>query len=36
MVGDHAIVGMGSVVLHDVAPGSVVAGNPAAPIRRTC
>jgi maltose O-acetyltransferase len=28
-VGDHAIVGAGSVVRHDVEPGSIVAGNPA-------
>jgi maltose O-acetyltransferase len=28
-VGDHAIVGAGSVVRHDVQPGSIVAGNPA-------
>jgi maltose O-acetyltransferase len=28
-IGDDAIVGAGSVVRHDVAPGTVVAGNPA-------
>jgi acetyltransferase-like isoleucine patch superfamily enzyme len=28
-VGEHAIVGAGSVVTHDVPPGEVVAGNPA-------
>lgn len=28
-IGERAIVGMGSVVLKDVAPDSVVAGNPA-------
>lgn len=33
-LGDDAVVGGGSVVLHDVAPGEVVAGNPARPIRR--
>jgi acetyltransferase-like isoleucine patch superfamily enzyme len=29
VIGEHAIVGAGSVVLHDVAPRTVVAGNPA-------
>lgn len=33
-VGDGALVGMGSVVVRDVAPGSVVAGNPARPLPR--
>jgi UDP-2-acetamido-3-amino-2,3-dideoxy-glucuronate N-acetyltransferase len=28
-VGEHAIVGAGSVVTHDVPPGAVVAGSPA-------
>jgi sugar O-acyltransferase (sialic acid O-acetyltransferase NeuD family) len=28
-VGDRAVIGMGSVVLDDVAPGQTVAGNPA-------
>lgn len=28
-VGDGSIVGAGSVVVHDVPPGSIVAGNPA-------
>ena len=28
-VGENAVVGAGSVVTHDVAPGTVVAGNPA-------
>lgn len=31
-VGDGAIVGAGSIVTRDVAPGTVVAGNPAKPI----
>jgi sugar O-acyltransferase (sialic acid O-acetyltransferase NeuD family) len=31
-IGDAALVGMGSVVIRDVAPGSVVAGNPAREI----
>jgi maltose O-acetyltransferase len=34
-VGDDAIVGAGSVVRHDVAAATVVAGNPAAPIVET-
>jgi acetyltransferase-like isoleucine patch superfamily enzyme len=29
VIGENAIVGAGSVVLHDVAAGTVVAGNPA-------
>jgi putative colanic acid biosynthesis acetyltransferase WcaB len=33
-IGDGAVIGAGSVVLHDVAPGEVVAGNPARPIRK--
>jgi len=33
-IGDNAIIGAGSVVLHDVAPGDVVAGNPARSIRK--
>ena len=32
-IGDGAVVGAGSVVLHDVSAGTVVAGNPAKPIR---
>lgn len=32
-IGEGAMVGAGSVVTHDVAAGSVVAGNPAHPIR---
>jgi serine O-acetyltransferase len=32
-VGDHAVVGANSLVLHDVAPGAVVAGSPARPLR---
>lgn len=31
-VGDGALVGLGSAVVRDVAPGSVVAGNPARPL----
>jgi maltose O-acetyltransferase len=34
-IGDDAIVGAGSVVRGDVAPGTVVAGNPARVIRTT-
>lgn len=33
-IGEAAIVGAGSVVLHDVAPSTTVAGNPARIIRR--
>ena len=32
-VGDNAVVGTGSVVTHDVAPNTIVAGNPARVIR---
>jgi acetyltransferase-like isoleucine patch superfamily enzyme len=32
-IGERAIVGAGAVVTKDVAPGTVVAGNPAKPIR---
>lgn len=32
-VGDGSIVGAGSVVTHDVPPGSIVAGNPARVVR---
>jgi acetyltransferase-like isoleucine patch superfamily enzyme len=32
-VGDGSIVGAGSIVTHDVPPGSIVAGNPARVIR---
>lgn len=32
-IGERAIVGAGSVVTKDVAPDSIVAGNPAKPIR---
>jgi sugar O-acyltransferase (sialic acid O-acetyltransferase NeuD family) len=32
LVGEGAIVGMGAVVTKDVAPGSVVVGNPARPM----
>ena len=34
-VGEHAIVGAGSVVTKDVPPGAIVAGNPARLLRRT-
>jgi sugar O-acyltransferase (sialic acid O-acetyltransferase NeuD family) len=34
VVGDEALVGMGAVVVRDVAAGSVVAGNPARPLRQ--
>ena len=30
-IGEHAVVGVGSLVLHDVAPYTVVAGSPATP-----
>ncbi|HWH55791.1 MAG TPA: acyltransferase [Gaiellaceae bacterium] len=33
-IGEEAFVGAGAVVLRDVAPGSVVVGNPARPIRQ--
>lgn len=33
-VGDGAIIGLGSVVGHDVEPYTIVAGNPAKPIRK--
>ena len=32
-IGDHAIVGAGSVVTHDVPAGAIVAGNPARVLR---
>ena len=34
-IGDNALVGMGSVVLHDVEANTVVVGNPARFLRRT-
>jgi acetyltransferase-like isoleucine patch superfamily enzyme len=33
-VGENAIVGAGSVVTKNVAPGTIVVGNPAKPIRK--
>lgn len=33
VIGDGALVGAGAVVVEDVAPGMVVAGNPARPLR---
>jgi serine acetyltransferase len=33
-IGDGAVIGAGSVVLHDVAPGDVVAGNPARSLKK--
>jgi acetyltransferase-like isoleucine patch superfamily enzyme len=33
-IGEEAIVGAGSVVTHDVPPGTIVAGNPAKLIRK--
>lgn len=34
-IGENAIVGAGSLVLKDVAPDTVVAGNPAKPIKKS-
>lgn len=34
-IGEHAIVGAGSVVTKDVPPGAIVAGNPARLLQRT-
>ena len=33
-IGEHAIVGAGSVVIKDVADRTVVAGNPAIPLNK--
>ncbi|MDR1530028.1 MAG: CatB-related O-acetyltransferase [Burkholderiales bacterium] len=33
-IGDGAIIGLNSVVGHDIAPYTIVAGNPAKPIRK--
>lgn len=33
-IGENAMVGAGSVVTHDVAPNTIVAGNPARVLRR--
>jgi len=32
-IGDHAVVAAGSIVTSDVAPCTLVAGNPARPLR---
>jgi len=32
-IGDHAVIGAGAVVVHDVPPRAVVAGNPARVLR---
>ena len=34
-IGERAVVGAGAVVTKDVAPGMIVAGNPARPVRKT-
>jgi acetyltransferase-like isoleucine patch superfamily enzyme len=34
VIGENALVGAGAVVVHDVPPGAVVAGNPARVIRQ--
>lgn len=34
-IGKGAVVGMGAIVVHDVAPGAVVTGNPARPLKRS-
>lgn len=34
-IGENAIVGAGSVVTHDVPPGSIVAGNPARVLEKS-
>ncbi|MBX6741890.1 MAG: NeuD/PglB/VioB family sugar acetyltransferase [Acetobacteraceae bacterium] len=36
VIGAKALVGMGAVVLRDVSPGSVVVGNPAYELHRSC
>lgn len=33
-IGERAVVGAGAVVTKDVAPGMIVAGNPARPVRK--
>ena len=34
-IGENAIIGAGSVVTHDIPPGSIVAGNPARILRKS-
>jgi sugar O-acyltransferase (sialic acid O-acetyltransferase NeuD family) len=34
-IGDYCLIGMGSVVLHDVSENTVIAGNPARVLHRT-
>jgi sugar O-acyltransferase (sialic acid O-acetyltransferase NeuD family) len=34
-IGDYSLIGMGSAVLHDVAPNSVMVGSPARVLRQT-
>ncbi|MDO4218979.1 MAG: acyltransferase [Synergistaceae bacterium] len=34
VIGEHAVVGAGSVVTHDVEPYDIVAGNPAKSIKK--